>query len=67
VFAAAPDRVDALGHSGDMNVVVPPGSGPYDVVTDTNSGSTNAFPGSHDARRTIHVRTNSGDVNVAYG
>jgi len=67
VFATAPDRVEALGHSGDMNVVVPPGSGPYDVVTDTNSGSTNAFPGSRDARRSIHVRTNSGDVNVAFG
>jgi hypothetical protein len=66
-FATAPDRVQVLGHSGDMNVVVPPGSGPYDVVTSTNSGSTNAFPGSRDARRSIEVRTNSGDINLAMG
>jgi hypothetical protein len=66
-FAATPDHVEALGHSGDMNVVVPPGSGPYDVVTSTSSGSTNAFPGSRGARRSIEVRTNSGDINLAYG
>lgn len=66
-FTAAPDRVDALGNSGDMNVVVPPGSGRYHVITDTNSGSTNAIPDSPRATRLIHVRTNSGDVSVNYG
>ena len=66
-FTAAPDRVDALGHSGDMQVIVPPGSGPYHVITDTNSGDTNAIPDSARATRLIHVRTNSGDASVAYG
>jgi hypothetical protein len=66
VFTAAPDRVDALGHSGDMTVVVAPGSGPYHVVADTNSGDTNTIPDTARATRLIHARTNSGDVVVGY-
>lgn len=65
-FTAAPDRVDALGHSGDMNIILPPGSGPYHVVADTNSGDTSVLPDSARATRLIHARTNSGDVSVGY-
>jgi hypothetical protein len=37
------------------------------VIADTNSGDTNVIPDSARATRLIHVRTNSGDVTVAYG
>jgi hypothetical protein len=63
-FSAPPDRVDALGHSGDIAVLVPHGA--YHVVADTNSGDKHVIPDSARATRLIHARTNSGDVNVEY-
>jgi DUF4097 and DUF4098 domain-containing protein YvlB len=67
-FAAAPQTVDAVSSSGDVDVLVPPGgSEAYRVDVDTSSGDRSIRVRTDPASdRSLRAVTSSGDVTVAY-
>ncbi len=66
-FSSPPATADAESGSGDVTVLVPRGPA-YTVTAGTASGDRSGDVASTpDAQHTIHARTGSGDVTVAYG
>jgi len=67
-FAVVPQHVTAQTRSGDVQLCVPPGSGPYQVRTDVRSGDVRTeVPTSTTATSVLDARTHSGDVEIRYG
>ncbi|GIH06627.1 hypothetical protein Rhe02_46940 [Rhizocola hellebori] len=67
VFAVAPQTVLVSKVSGDTQVKVPAGSGPYRVDVETTSGDRSVtVDRASGAERAIEVTSTSGDVSVAY-
>jgi DUF4097 and DUF4098 domain-containing protein YvlB len=67
-LSSVPEGVEARTNSGDVAVLVPPGSEMYRVDADTNSGDkTVGVATSSRASHAISAHTNSGDVVVDYG
>jgi len=66
-LSSVPEGVEARINSGDVAVLVPPGSEPYRVDADTNSGDRSVGVVVSDrSSNAITAHTNSGDVVVDY-
>lgn len=64
-FTKVPDAVRVVDHSGDITVVLPPGSTAYNVTATTSSGQrTVSVPTNSSSRHMITVVNDSGDVTV---
>lgn len=64
-FDVAPDRVRATSSAGGVEVLVPPGSGPYAVDASSSAGSsTVGVRQDPRAEHTIMARSSAGSVSV---
>lgn len=64
-FTTVPDRVVVSGESGDIRLVLPPGSTAYRVRASTESGLTNVtVPRNDSSAHLITVTGQSGDITV---
>ena len=62
---SVPRRVVITGQSGNITVVLPPGSTAYRVTARTSSGSTTtAVPTDPGSSHVITVTTESGDITI---
>lgn len=67
IFTHAPSSVEVKSSSGDVTVLLPPGSESYKLDADTSSGDESAnVKIDPAATRTIKAETSSGDVTVEY-
>jgi hypothetical protein len=65
-FSAVPDRVQVSDSSGDITLVLPPGSTSYQVSAITASGSTSVdVPRSATSPHVITVTDQSGDITIS--
>lgn len=67
-LATAPRTVRAASDNGSVTVLVPPGSGPFSVATDSDDGRIeNLLDTSPNAARTIEATADNGSISLRYG